>query len=368
MFPDEYKRILLNLVEADEDMKTLLGLFHLLNGYTTEEALVKNVAAITGREKDCREMLKLLRRRKILKLGPYNEYLCLSGYEEFFDDITARYSVQYRRDGDLLKYFETAVESGDEAALRMIYLLLNLEKHGVSELTQYDIIRTEISEMFSHDAFKTIEEKLIKEKLCIYGKKRGKEFLQLCPSPSPNQSEETVNDLRSRLRVWRTAKLAGKSGTVIKTVEKESQELVASARKSIKSLRAQMAEQASMSEDEMDESVGYFSGLTPDASSMFITGNLIIYRDTLHIAITDSLSRYDAREWKYYPVVFITEEVPRWIGKIEIVFKNSYPKLSDRRMAIVVPNKVAYSNFKHNLLLEFVNRLGISEIVQGFRV
>jgi len=363
MFPDEYKRTLLDLAEAVEDIKMLLGLFHLLKGYTTEEALVKNIATITGREKDCREILRLLRQKNILKLGPYNEYLCLSGYEEFFEDITARYAAEYWA-GDLLKYFETAVERGDEVALRMIYLLLNLEKYGVSGLTQYDIIRTEISEMFSHEAFKTIEEKLIKEKLCVYGKKKEKEFLRLCPSssPSPDQSEERLNDLRSRLRVWRTVKLVEKPGSVIKIVEKESQELVASARKNIKQWRAQMAEQASISEDEMDETVGYFSGLRPDASSIFITGNLIIYRDRLQIAITDSLSWYDAREWKSYPVVFITEVVPRWIGKIEILFKNSYPKLSDRRMAIVVPNKVAYSNFKDNLLFEFVTRLGVSEI------
>jgi hypothetical protein len=350
MFPEEYKSTLLSLAEAHgEDMKTLLGLFHLLKDYTTEEALVKNFTAITG--KDCKELLKELRRKEILKIGAYNEYLCLSGYEEFFDDITARYSPQ---PGNLSKYFEKAVEEGDKAALKMIDLLLKLGKHGTVGFTQYALIRNDLSETFSPEIFLALEERLINERLCVYGKRKEKEFLELY------QSEDTINDVKARLRAWKAAKLA--EMPVIKTLEKEIEDLVADARKSIKQWSAKMAEQAGMSEKEIEETVGYFSGFKMDEFSQIITGNMLIDHDALHIVINDSLSRYDAREWKDFPVLFITEEIPKWIGKMGVVFKNAYPELSYRKIAIAVPDKIAYANFEQNLLSELVNRLGISEI------
>jgi len=350
MFPEEYKSTLLSLVEAHgEDMKTLLGLFHLLKDYTTEEALVKNFMAITG--KDCKELLKELRRKEILKIGAYNEYLCLSGYEEFFDDITARYSPQ---PGNLSKYFEKAVEDWDKAALKMIELLLKLGKHGTAGFTQYELIRNDLSETFSPELFQALEERLIKERLCVYGKKKEKEFLELY------QSGDAINDVKARLKVWKTAKLA--EMPVINTLEKEIEELVADARKSIKPWSAKMAEQAGLSEKEIEETTGYFSGFTMDDSSLFITGNMLIDHDKLHIAINDSLSWYDAREWKDFPVLFITDEIPKWVGKLGVVFKNAYPELKYRKIAIAAPDKIAYANFKHNLLSELVNWLGISEI------
>ena len=349
MFPEEYKSTLLSLVEAHgEDMKTLLGLFHLLKDYTTEEALVKNFMAITG--KDCKELLKELRRKEILKIGAYNEYLCLSGYEVFFDDITARYSPQ---PGELSKYFETAVEGGDKAALKMMELLLKLGKHGTAGFTQYELIRNDLSETFSPELFQALEERLIKERLCVYGKKKEKEFLELY------QSEDAIIDVKARLKVWKTAKFA--EMPVINTLEKEIEELVADARKSIKPWSAKMAEQASLSEKEIEETTGYFSGFTMDDSSLFITGNMLIGHDTVHIAITDSLSWYDAREWKDFPVLFITEEIPKWIGKLGVVFKKAYPELKYRKIAIAAPDKIAYANFEQKLLSELVNRLGISE-------
>lgn len=350
MFPEEYKSTLLGLAEAHgEDMKTLLGLFPLLKGYTTEESFVKNFIAMTG--KDCKDLLKELRRREILKLGTFNDYLCLSGYEEFFDEITARYSLQ---PGDLLQYFEKAVERGDNAALKMIDLLLKVGKHGEARLTQYEFIKLEISDRFSPAVFQSLEEELIKERLCLYGKKQDKEFLELY------QSEATMNEAKERLAAWKKTKIA--EMPVKETLDREIEDLVAKARRKIKAFKETMAVQAGMSEGEIEDTTGYFSGFSIDDSFMFLTGYVLLDRDTLHIAITDSLSRYDAREWKEFPVVFITGEIPNWIGKMGIVFKNAYPELKYRKIAIAVPDKIAYANFGHNLLFELVKRLGISEI------
>ncbi|NMX20855.1 hypothetical protein C5S30_00110, partial [ANME-1 cluster archaeon GoMg4] len=72
MFPEEYRSTLLRLVETDEDMRALLGLFHLLKTYTTEETLVRNFTVMTG--KDCKDLLKVLVRDEIIKVGANNEY------------------------------------------------------------------------------------------------------------------------------------------------------------------------------------------------------------------------------------------------------------------------------------------------------
>ena len=350
MIPEEYKSKLLSLVEEHgEDMETLLGLFHLLNGYTTEETLVKNFTAMTG--KDCTDLLKSLRRTGLLKIGTFNEYLCLSGYERFFEEITAGYSLQ---PGDLSNFLDNAVEDKDKAALKMLDLLLKIGKYGTAGFAQYELIEKELSEMFSSEVFHALEERLIKEKLCVYGKRRDEEFLEFY------QSEDEINEVKARLRAWKTAKLA--EMPVIKTLETEIEDLVAAARKSIKAWKAQMADQAGMSESELEETVGYFSGFTVDESSLFITGNMIIHRDRLYIAIADSLSVYEAREWRDFPVVFITEEIPKWIGKFGVLFKKAYPELKYRKIAIAAPDKEAYSNYEHNLFSELMNRLGISEI------
>ncbi|MBA7558200.1 hypothetical protein ES705_50993 [subsurface metagenome] len=99
-----------------------------------------------------------------------------------------------------------------------------------------------------------------------------------------------------------------------------------------------------------------------DDSFLFLTGDLYVRRETLHLVVTDSLSRYDVREWRDQPVVFVTEEIPSWIGKMEAVFSGAYPGLSERKVSIAVPNKVAYSNYKQKLLYDVVDRLGISEV------
>ncbi len=351
MFPEEYRSILLSLAEEYEGMKTLLGLFHRLKGYTTEETLVKNFTALTG--KDCEDLLKTLRKRGILKIGAHNEYLCLSGYEEFFDEVARGYSLQ---PGDLSKYIEKAVEEGDRAALKLIELLLKISKHGTPGVTHYELIRDEMSELFSPTVFHSLEERLIKEKLCVYTKKRDKEFLEFY------QSGDRIKEVKERLRAWKTNKLA--ELPVKKMLEREIEGLVADARWRIKEYSAEMAEMAGLSESDIEKTVGYFSGFDVDDVFLFVTGNVLVDHDTLYVAITDSLSRYEAREWRDYPVLFITAELPKWVGTIEGAFKDAYPKLSERRMAIAVPNEVAYANFKQKLLSELVNRLGITEIAE----
>lgn len=349
MYPEEYKSTLLRLADTDEDMRILLGLFHLLRGYTTEETFVKNFTALTG--KDCRGLLKELRRRGIVKLGTYNEYMCLSGYEEFFDEIVTRYAPQ---PGDLVQYFENAVEAGDKAALKLIGVLLKVGRFGTRGFTQYELVRDDISEIFSPDVFQSFEEDLIKKRLCIYGKKRDEEFLDLY------QSDDVLMSVKEQIIADERKKLA--ELPLIKTLENELEDLVMTARSSIREWRTEMAESAGMSERDLEASVGYFSGFSVDESTMFITGNMLIGNDRLYLAITDTLLRYDLREWRDNPVVFITEEVPKWVWKIEAMFKQAYPKLSDRRLAIVTPNRAAYANFKQNLLSELARRLGVHEI------
>lgn len=351
MYPEEYKSTLLRLAESDDDMKLLLGLFHLVSGYTTEETLVKNFTTITG--KDCRGLLKELRRKGIVKIGTFNEYMCLSGYEEFFDEIVSSYAPQ---PGDLVAYFENAVETGDKAALKMIYLLLRIGRYGTSGFTQYELIKDDISELFSPESFRSLEEDLIKKRLCIYGKKRDEEFLDLY------QNDETLKDVKERLIVDAHKKLA--ELPLIQTLTAEIDNLVMTARRNIKAWSARMAESAGMSERNIEETAGYFSGFTVDEPSLAITGNMIIGHDRLYLVVTDSLSRYDMREWRDNPVVFITEEVPKWVWKIEAMFKHAYPKLSDRKLAILTPNKAAYANFKQDLLAELARRLGVSEVTE----
>jgi len=349
MFPEEFKSVLVRLADEHEDMKTLLGLFHLVQGYTTEETLVKNFTAMTGR--DCRELLKLLRKRGILKIGAYNEYLCLSGYEKFFNEIASGYALQ---PGDLSKYIETAIEEGDRAALKLIELLLKIGKHGAPGYTQYAIIRDEMSGLFSPEVFHSQTEKLIRKRLCVYAKKRDEEFLEFY------QHGDKLDEGKERLRAWKTTDLMDMP--MVKSLEQEIKDLVAAARREIKEYSPEIALMAGLSEKEVEKTVGYFSGFEVDEHFMFVTGNMLIDHDTLYLAITDSLSRYEAREWRNYPVVFITAELPKWLDRLETAFREAYPKLSERRIAIVVPNKGAYANFKQQLLSELANRLGVAEI------
>jgi hypothetical protein len=349
MFPEQYKNTLLRLADADEDMKTLLGLFPLLKGYTTEETLAKNFTAMTG--KDCTGLLKELRRNEILKIGAYYEFLCLSGYEEFFDEIVTRYAPQ---PGDLPNYVETAIKDGNEAALKMIELLLKIGKRGTLGFAQYGLVKAHISELFSRAILESLEEGLINERLCIYGKRKDNEFLVL------HQSEDTIKAVEERLKAWKRDQIAELQ--VIKTLETEIAELRAEAKKRIGKQRAEMADRAGMSEEELEETMAHFSGFAIDNRSLLISGNMLVDHDSLYVVVTDGLSQYDVRDWKDFPVVFVLERVPKWVGDLRGMFKDAYPKLADRKLALVVPNEVAYANFKQNLLSKLVSRLGVEEL------
>jgi len=358
MRPEEYRSLVLSVTERNEDVKVLLGLVHLLEGYSTEEALTKNFTALRGkekgREKECKDLLKSLRKKRVLGQGPYDEYICPAGHEEVFKDTAASFSQEPH---DLSKYFEKAVKEGNEAAIKLIELLLKMPIHGITGFTQYDIIKNDMCDMFSPAVFRSVEEEVIKENLCIYGKKRRGEFLELL-----YQSEEKIEDTKEGLRVWRAKKLIAMP--VTKMLEKEIEELVRGAKKGAKEWKATAAETAGLSEKEIEETEGYFSGFTMDDNFLFLTGDVLVRGDTLHLVVTDSLSRYDVREWRDQPVVFVTDEIPRWAEKMEDVFEGAYPVLSKRKVSIAVPNKVAYSNFKQKLLSEVVNRLGIREVME----
>lgn len=351
MFPEEFTSILRELVAESEDMKALLGLFHRVQGYTTEETLVKNFRAMTGR--DCRELLRALRRKGILKIGSYNEYLCLSGYEEFFDAIVRECKPS---PGDLSRYIQQAIEEDDRPALKLIELLLKVGKHGTPGYTQYELIREEMSELYSREVFEVQEEELIRERLCVYEKKRDDEFLDFY------SYGENLEEGKERLKAWKTGYLL--ASPVLKMLEREIEALVAEARRGIREYRAEIARVSGLSEQDVEKTAGYFSGFEVDDDFMFVTGNMLVDRDTLYIALTDTLSWYEAREWRDFPVLFITAEPPTWLGKIQVAFQDAYPKFSERRLAIAVPNQAAYTNFNQRLLSELVTRLGIKELTE----
>lgn len=359
MYPEEYRSIISGLIDANEDIKTLLGLFYQLKGYTTEETLVKNFRAMTGKEEeDCKDLLKLLRKKSIIKVGAYDEYMCLSGYEAIFDRFAAECSPP---PGDLADYIDKAVlDEGEKAKLKMIELLLKMGKHGAGGFTQYASIKTVIAEMFSPAVFQSLENEFIARNLCVYGKKQTTEFLALCL----NQREDTIEEAKEKLKEWKTNKL---TEPLRKTVEKEISELVEGARTRMMSEKRKdkLAETLSIPGSEMiGDTFGYFSGFSTDDAFLFSTGNALVEHDSLYIVVTDSLSIYEAIEWKYFPVLFITGHIPKWIdkSKFEAVFRDAYPKLSERKIAIAVPNEVAYMNYKQGLLLELVNRLGIRKV------
>jgi hypothetical protein len=348
MLLEEYKNTILSLVEENEDVKTLIGLFHLMDGCTTEGALAKNFNAITGR--DCEDLLKLLRRKGILKIGAHDAYLCLAGFEDIFNEFAAEYSPQ---PGDLLEYFEKLVAEDDTAALKVLDMLLNQGRHGILGATQYELLRTDISEMFTPAVFRSVEERLIRDRLCVYAKKYETEFLDLY------QSEDKKRELKERMRAWKAKELTEKP--VRKQLEKEMEELVRGARKRMK--KKGLADSLNIPEtDKLEDTSGYFSGFEMDESFLFLTANMFLEHETLYIVIADSISRYEARDWKNFPVVFITDAMPRWVGKTRAVFETAYPKLSDRKIAIAVPNKGAYSNYKQKLLSTLLDRLGIEEV------
>jgi predicted XRE-type DNA-binding protein len=158
---------------------------------------------------------------------------------------------------------------------------------------------------------------------------------------------------------WKAKELA--ELPVKQQLEKEIGDLVRGARDRMKGGR--LADTLGIPESEIVEATsGYFSGFEMDDTFLFLTSDLLLEHDTLHIVIIDSLSRFEVLEWKNFPVVFVTDAKPRWLGKMGAVFKAAYPVLSDRKIAIVVPNKDAYSNFKQRLFYLLLDRLEVEDL------
>ena len=111
--------------------------------------------------------------------------------------------------------------------------------------------------------------------------------------------------------------------------------------------------------------IGDFSGFSMDDTFFFLTASFSIFSNFLVVVLTDMLSRYDVREWRTYPdpTLFLVEEMPRWVKDIESVFKDAYPPLSERKIAIAsLKTKEAFANYESDALSIFLERLGISEI------
>ncbi len=352
MTPEEYRTLVLKLI-AKEDVRTLLGLVYLLKEYSSEDALIRNFSAIHG-DGECRLQLRALRRRRILGRGPFDEYIPRQGYESVFDEIVSDFIPD---SPPISEYLADAIKSGDEAAIKMIELLLKLTIHGIAGYTQYRLLEEEISEQFSSSVFHELEQRFIADKLCVYGERRGHEFLALY-----NQSEEELERAREILKDKRRKELF--QMPVVKMVDDAIRLLAGLSKREPKEWKEIAATWAKMPESDIEKLSGYFSGFRMDDDFLFITGDMLIDRDSLYFVITDRVTRYDIREWRTDPVVFIVSELPVWIERtrLKLVFNDAYPKFSDRKLAIAVPDDIAYANFKQGLLTRFLARLGIDRI------
>ncbi len=352
MTPEEYRTLVLKLI-AKEDVRTLLGLVYLLKEYSSEDALIRNFSALRG-DGECRMLLKALRRRRILGRGPFDEFIPRPGYESVFDEVVSDFIPA---SPPISEYLTNAIKSGDEATIKMIELLLKLTIHGIAGYTQYRLLEEEISEQFSPSVFHALEHRFIADKLCVYGERRGHEFLCLY-----NQSVDELGRAREILRDRKQKELFGMP--VVKRVDDTIRSLAGLSKREPKEWKEIVAAWAAMPESDIEKLSGYFSGFKMDEDFLFITGDMLIDRDTLYFVITDRLTRYDVREWRTDPVVFIVSELPAWIDKpkLKLVFNDAYPKLSDRKIAIARPDEVAYANFNQELLTRFLARLGIEEI------
>ncbi len=352
MTPEEYRTLLLKVI-AREDVRTLLGLVYYLREYSSEEALVRNFSAMHG-DGECRTVLRALRRWRILGRGPFDEYVPRQGYESVFDEVVPDFIPDST---PISEYLTEAIKSGDEAAIKMIELLLKLTIHGIAGYTQYRLLEEEISEQFSPSVFHALEQRFIADKLCVYGERRGQEFLSLY-----NQSTEELGRAREILKDKRRKELF--QMPVVKMVDDAIRLLAGLSKREPKEWKEIAATWAKMPESDIEKLSGYFSGFRMDVDFLFITGDMLIDRDSLYFVITDRLTRYDIREWRTDPVVFIVSELPVWVEKpaLKLVFNDAYPKFSDRKIAIAAPGGIAYANFKQELLTRFLTQLGINEI------
>ncbi len=350
----QYKNLVLSMVESNEDAKTLLGLVYVLKEYASEEALMRNFAAIRGkgREKECKDLLKSLWRKRILGIGPYDEYICPEGHEKEFGEVTSRFFEEPPKLSEIVK---AEIEAGNKAAITMIWLLLKMGIHGVRGFTQYEFIKSDMSDMYSSAAFQSLEDSFLAERLCVYGQRKpGHEFLWLY-----NQTDEELKTASDMIMEFREREFSNMP--MIKELEDKIDEVVTESKKAKEGWKEGFAEWAKFSEDELETVSGYFSGFMLDEDFLSLTGNMYV-EDTLHLVVTDKLSRYNVREWREQPVVFVTAEMPIWIKKIKTVFEDSYPKYSDRKLAIAVPNEAAYANFEQGLLSKLMKQLGIESI------
>ncbi len=355
MNPEKYKNLVLSVTESNEDAKTLLGLVYVLKEYASEEALMKNFVALKGKEEDGKNLLKSLRRKRVLGRGPYDEYICPAGHEDVFNDFA---SGCLQEPPKLSKVLKEEVEAGNNAAIKMIELLLKIHIHGITGFTQYELVKADISDMFSPAVFQSLESKFIAENVCVYGQRRpGHEFLWIY-----HQSDDEIMNATDMLKEFREKELYKMPLT--RMVEGKIGDFIQEAKREQKGQKEEFAEWTQFSEAEIDTLSGYFTGFTINDDFLSLYGNMYVKRDTLHLVVTDKLSRYDIREWREQPVVFITEEMPRWVERIRRVFEGAYPNFSDRKLAIAVPNKVAYTNFKQELLSTLLRRWGIEEVLE----
>jgi hypothetical protein len=328
-------------------------LVYLLKEYASEEALTRNFAALRGKERECMGLLKSLRRKRILGTGPYDEYICPAGHEKTFEELASRFLAEPPK---LAQIVEAEIEAGNNATLTMIELLLKMGIHGVPGFTQYELIKADMCDMFSPEVFQTLESEFIAGNICVYGQRKPRhEFLWLY-----HQSEEELKTATDKLVAFREKELYKMPMT--KELETQIGVIIAQSQKGATARKEGLAEWSKFTKEELETVSGYFSGFTMDEDFIALNGDVYAARETLHLMVKDKLSRYDVREWREQPVVFVTSELPGWLGGIKHVFKEAYPGYSERKLAIVVPNKVAYANFKQELFSKLLARLGIEEV------
>ncbi|KAF5417548.1 MAG: hypothetical protein C5S38_01535 [Candidatus Methanophagaceae archaeon] len=357
MKPEEYKNLVLGITEKDEGARILQGLVYLLKEYASEEALTKNFVALQGegKEEECKDLLKTLHHKRVFGIGPYDEYICPAGHEKDFEEIALDYLKAQPKLSAIVK---AEVDAGNNAALTMIELMLKMSTHGLPGVTQYEFIKADISDMFSPEVFQALETDFIAKNLCVYGQRAPRhEFLWLYHQT--DDERKAAQDMLIEFREKELYKM-----TRIKEFERLIGEVIAESQQEQKAKKEGLDHWAAFSQEQVDAVSAHFSGFTMDEDFVVLNGNLYVDRDTLHLVITDKLSRYVIREWKDQPVVFVTEKLPKCVQNLSRVFEEAYPCYEERKLAIVVPNEVAYANFDQKLFSRLIARLGIEKCLE----
>ena len=357
MKPEEYKNLVLGITEKDEGARILQGLVYLLKEYASEEALTKNFVALQGegKEEECKDLLKTLHHKRVFGIGPYDEYICPAGHEKDFEEIALDYLKAQPKLSAIVK---AEVDAGNNAALTMIELMLKMSTHGLPGVTQYEFIKADISDMFSPEVFQALETDFIAKNLCVYGQRAPRhEFLWLYHQT--DDERKAAQDMLIEFREKELYKMPQ-----IKEFEGLIGEVIAESQQEQKAKKEGLAHWAEFSQEQVDAVSAHFSGFTMDEDFVVLNANLYVDRDTLHLVITDKLSRYVIREWKDQPVVFVTEKLPKCVQNLSRVFEDAYPCYEERKLAIVVPNEVAYANFDQKLFSRLIARLGIEKCLE----